>query len=417
MKIAYKNSEFKSFAWKLVLFQIIFSLFMYSYMSIIFDNFNIRIINQNSALTGKILINHPELIDELPKLITNTATIGEIEFGKKILSEYGYNEQMEILTQPILGRFYTGIKIKTLLIVLFMLIPLLCLTSYEYKKIYKKARSLSVAAEKVIDGDFSCILPVEVEGDFGVLYNNFNQMANRLKLSLDRLKQDKLFLKNIISDISHQLKTPLSSLIMFNDILMSNENMDKSNQQAFLNKSSSQLARMEWLIISLLKMTRLEAGVINFKNKNTPLLIPIKHAIDSLSIMANEKHQTINVIGNANKVYFNGDSEWLSEALINIIKNCIEHTDKYGEIEIKTSETPLFSRIVIKDNGEGISQKDLPHVFERFYTANSCVKTNSIGIGLALSKLIIEGQNGSITVSSIKGIGTKFTITFLKTII
>ncbi|WDV46171.1 HAMP domain-containing sensor histidine kinase [Clostridiaceae bacterium M8S5] len=412
----FRNREFKSFAWKLILVMCIFALFTCIYANLEIEMFNNELINHNTAIVGQILSNHPELKTELPKYFTSEPTDKEIELGRSIMKTYGYHEDANIVIQPTLSNFYSNFSDKISLYALFMLIPILLLTIYEYRKIYKKIKSISLASEKVIDGDFSYLLPVDIEGDFGILYNNFNQMAHRLKLSLDRLNQDKIFLKNIISDISHQLKTPLASLIMFNDILIGNEGLDKDDRRKFLEKSNSQLNRMQWLIISLLKMTRLEAGVIEFKKKHTPLISPIKNSVDTLMMMANKKNQTIKIFGDTKNVYLNVDSEWLSEALINIIKNCIEHTDENGKIDIYISETPLLSQIVIRDTGEGIAPKDIPHIFERFYAVNNSVKSNSIGIGLALSKLIIEGQNGSISVRSKLGKGTEFTITFLKKI-
>jgi signal transduction histidine kinase len=148
-----------------------------------------------------------------------------------------------------------------------------------------------------------------------------------------------------------------------------------------------------------------------------PLVSPVYKMINALKDRAEAKGQNFVIKNNDIKASFNGDEEWTAEALINIAKNSIEHTGHGGEIVIELSETPLFSSITIEDNGEGIDKKDLPHIFERFYKGNSSVKTESVGIGLALAKLIVESQNGSISVYSKKCEGTKFVITFLKGII
>ncbi|MEL5864892.1 sensor histidine kinase [Clostridium cochlearium] len=153
------------------------------------------------------------------------------------------------------------------------------------------------------------------------------------------------------------------------------------------------------------------------KEKNILGINCIQKALISLKFKSDEKHQKIVVSGNLDNVYFYVDEQWTIEAILNIIKNCIEHTKEGGEIKVHISETPLFSRILIEDNGEGIDKKDLPHIFERFYKGSNSVNAESVGIGLALTKVIIERQGGTILVNSKKGKGSKFTITFLKGII
>lgn len=240
-------------------------------------------------------------------------------------------------------------------------------------------------------------------------------MINRLNNSVKKLKEEKLFLKNIISDISHQLKTPLASLIMFND-LMKNKDMSLEDKNYFLNLSEEQLKRMEWLIISLLKLSRLEAKVIKFDIKSNPIYITIMKSISPIKEKAREKNISINLKLDE-KIRFNHDLNWTAEALTNIIKNSIEHTKNGGYINIKIYETPLAIFISIEDNGEGIPKNLIPKIFKRFYKGENSTNPTSIGIGLSLSKRIIESQNGSINVESEIKKGTKFNITFLKTVI
>ncbi|MCC5427797.1 sensor histidine kinase, partial [Clostridium botulinum] len=220
---------------------------------------------------------------------------------------------------------------------------------------------------------------------------------------------------NIISDISHQLKTPLSSLIMFNE-LMKDENMPIEDRKNFLKLSDEQLRRMEWLIINLLKIGRLEAGVVEFRRENNPLYVTVNKALAGLSEKAKEKSQQV-IVDIDEDVYFKHDMDWTAEAISNIIKNSIEHTDNYGQIKINCEETPISLTISIKDNGEGIPEKLQNKIFERFYKGENSVNPSSIGIGLSLTKSIIESQNGSIIVESEEGKGTEFIITFLKTVI
>ena len=411
-----KNPEVKRIILRLLLLQILFGAIIFFFVQNQMYSLHKNILNNNQALVGHILLKHPELENEVINFTTKSASEQEISKGRNVLFQYGYDENTELPSVPIIKDFYRSFELKLQTIVLLFFIPLLLIIMFEYKGIFNKIRKLAAAAENVVNGDFS-ILPDDREGDFGILGHNFNIMANRLKLSIESLREDKIFLKNIISDISHQLKTPLSSLVMFNELMLQDTSMKEELKEDFLERSKSQLNRMEWLILNLLKMARLEAGAIDFRKDHIPLINPINKAINALKDKLDSKEQKVTFKGDLDEVYFTGDEEWTAEALINIVKNCIEHTPENGELSIELSETPLFSNIIIKDNGEGIDKNDLPHIFERFYKGQSTVKTERVGIGLALSKLIIEAQDGTISVWSEKGKGTKFEITFLKGII
>jgi signal transduction histidine kinase len=412
----FRNPELKEIAIKLLILQFLFSIGMFLFISSEMNVLNKRIINQNSTIVGQILSRHPELEQDIIRYVTSYPSREDVELGKKVLKQYGYSESIAVSAQPVFRNFYHSFQLRGFTLITLYLIPLFGLIFYEYRKLFGKVKNISLAAESVIDGDYSTLLPEDREGEFGILGHNFNTMANRLKLSLERLKDEKIFLKNIISDISHQLKTPLSSLVAMNELLLEGR-VKEELKEDFLEKSRTQLNRMEWLIINLLKMARLEAGAIEFRREKLPLLAPVQRAVYALRDKAEAKEQKIITEGSLESACFTGDEEWTAEALINIIKNCIEHTGSGGEIRISLEETPIFSRILIQDNGEGIDKKDIPRIFERFYQGSNAVKTESVGIGLALSKAILEGQGGVISVQSEKGKGTKFTITFLKGII
>jgi signal transduction histidine kinase len=236
-------------------------------------------------------------------------------------------------------------------------------------------------------------------------------MADRLNHSLKLLKQDKVFLHNLISDISHQLKTPLASLIVFNENLLNDRGMKEHMQLTFLERSRQQLDRMEWLIVSLLKLARVEAGGTSFGHERVNLKQVIVDATNALHLLAQQKQQQINIIGDEN-LYMQGDKHWLIEAFINLIKNGLEHTIAQGKIDITLQETPLFYNIILTDYGEGINTEDLPHIFKRFYRGKNATKPQSVGIGLALAKSIIEEHGGMIQVVSRAGEGSTFTISF-----
>lgn len=412
-----RNPEFKSIIIKLLILQFIFTILILALTSYEFIVINRAISEKNIAMMGKVLYSYPELEDEIVNIVTKKATYKEINKGRTILNKYGYTQDISLSEQPILKDLYLKAVLKLGVLTLLLIIPLLILIKGEYSKIYSKITKVSRAAERVMHDDFSITLPEDSDGGFALLNHQFNQMSNRIKASLEHLKDDKIFLKNIISDISHQLKTPLSSLIVLNELMLNDKNMDEKTRDEFLSRSLSQLERIEWLIINLLKMARLEAGAIEFHVETIPLIQPIKKALCALDVKIKEKKQKIIINQPHENILFNGDKDWTAEALINILKNSIEHTPTGRDIYIHLDESPLFSRIIIKDTGEGILQKDLPHIFKRFYKGSNSVKAESIGIGLALAKTIVESQNGIISVKSQRGKGTEFTVTFLKSVI
>lgn len=249
------------------------------------------------------------------------------------------------------------------------------------------------------------------EGQIGILKTELLKMTNILKEKVELLNKEKIFLNDIISDISHQLKTPMTSLIILNDLMY--DDLPKETKVEFLDKIKSQLSRMEWLIKSMLKLSKVEAKVINFENKKINIKELINKSISPSLIPMELKNIDLSINGDEKASYI-GDINWSSEALVNIIKNCVEHTNENGSLTINYEENPLYSEIIIKDSGEGIDKKDLPHIFKRFYKGKNSSKSDSVGIGLAMAKSIIESQNGDIYARSEKNKGTEFHIIFHK---
>jgi len=255
-------------------------------------------------------------------------------------------------------------------------------------------------------------MPEDREGDFSKLSTSFNSMREIIRNNFDELKKEKTFLVNLLSDISHQLKTPLSSMIVYNDILL-NKHVSKEQSDVFLLNSRNQMYRMNWLIKSLLRLARLDAGAIQFNMELQSLNETVMYSLEALDEKIENTGVKVNV-NQKNEVIFSHDREWICEALMNVLKNCIEHVREDGIINITIMENPIYRRIAISDNGEGIPEADLPNIFKRFYRARNSKDKESIGIGLALAKSIVESHNGIIVANSILGKGSTFTITFLK---
>lgn len=256
-------------------------------------------------------------------------------------------------------------------------------------------------------------VPVEEykPGDIGCLYTNLYRLVMVLKQSNMKEQEEKLFLRDIISDISHQLKTPLSSLSVFFELLSEKRVIDEGKKQDIINEAQNQISRMEWMVLSMLKLARIEAGAIQFENKGNNISSIIDCAVDGVAYLTNERNQRIDISVNENAVLM-CDGDWLAEALINLLKNASDYSDIGSGIIIETEVTPMFTRIYVKDEGVGISEADQKNIFKRFYRVNNDVNPNSVGIGLSLAKSIIEGMGGRISVRSEIGKYTHFIITF-----
>ncbi|MEO3944677.1 HAMP domain-containing sensor histidine kinase [Gorillibacterium sp. CAU 1737] len=406
-----RNPEWKSVAVKVVALQLLLAVSLFFYMNHQMETVNKALVNQQAALMGHFLKGDPSMEKEVIRYITQGAQDQDVAEGKRILAQYGYTETLAIEDQPVLA--HTALPLHTALPVLVFTVPLLLVLLWEYRGVFAKVRTISVAAEQVVEHQFAEPLPEGEEGDFGSLGRSFNAMADRLSHSLEQLQQEKTFLRELLSDISHQLKTPLASLIVFHEHLLNDPKMGEETRRTFLERSRDQLDRMEWLITSLLKSARVEAGAILYRKKTLRLRDVIDQVVDSLRVPAEHKKLTLAVRG-GEELLLEADEEWLAEAFINLVKNALEHSPTGGTIEILLEENTLFLDVAIRDQGEGIPPEDLPHIFKRFYKGRSQAKPQSVGIGLSLSKSIIEGQGGMITVSSQVGDGSEFRVSFMK---
>lgn len=406
------NPELKNSSLAIVLICSAFILMSTIVLDYGFNTIKNSSIKNNSAIVGSIINKYPELKEEIIPLVTKGITEKDKEIGIKTLSRYGYNENLNIEFLPELKNDLTKTKIYIWIISLFMFIVLFYLNYIQYSSIYKDISKITLGSKYMLENNYDKHLYTNREGEFSKLFNTFSNMRDIIRNNILDLKKEKTFLVNLLSDISHQLKTPLSSLIVFNEIIMSKD-INEKEKNIFLLKSKNQLERMEWLIKSLLKLAKLDSGAIIFKKENNCLNDTIKESIETLSTKSLKNNVEI-IFNGRNKIKMNHDKEWLTEAFINLIKNGIEHTDKGGYINISIVDSPIYYKVIIEDNGEGIYEEDLPNIFKRFYKGKRSKKSDSVGIGLALSKSIIEGQGGFIEVESERGYGTKFSILFLK---
>jgi signal transduction histidine kinase len=246
------------------------------------------------------------------------------------------------------------------------------------------------------------------EGELSILKNNIHKLSSRLTEQAEQLAAEKARLQGAVADISHQLKTPLTALLMMSELL-EDEALPAEKRREFLLNLKAGLTRMEWMSLSLLKMARLDFGV-EFKTEAVPADKLAADALAPLAVVMELRGQKA-LLPNSPAPILMCDPEWTREALANILKNASEHSPDYGAVTVSYGENPLCAWISVADSGKGISQKDLPHIFKRFYGKN---KRGGAGIGLALSLAIMRGQNGDVEAESLPGCGATFTLKLFK---
>ena len=275
-------------------------------------------------------------------------------------------------------------------------------------RLYQRAEGI---IQQYIAGDFSCHLPQTSEGVVYQMFSSMDQLATILQARGETQQKEKDFLKSTISDISHQLKTPLVALTLYQEII-AGEPENRDTVKEFSAKMGVSLKRIKQLIEAMLKITRLDAGGIVFDIQKNPVYEVVSHGINELKLRAKQENKEIILEGDRNQTV-TCDLEWTGEAIGNIVKNALDHTDSGGVVHIVWTLSPAMVRIQIKDNGSGISPEDIHHIFKRFYRGKKSLDTQGIGLGLPLAKAIVEGQKGVISVKSELGAGTTFTISFL----
>lgn len=331
--------------------------------------------------------------------------------GNELLVQIGFTEKTDLVFFPLIERQLN----ENLLFVLtgtalfaFLFTGCVLLFLFRRDRLYLQAEA---TAKRFYEGDFSCRFPFAEGGSLYRFFSAVNQLATALQAKSENELAGRTFLKDTISDISHQLKTPLSALNMYQEII-SEEPGNPETVMRFSGKAALALQRMEQLIQSLLKITRMDAGSISFDKK--------KHAMGELARQsaalflprAQAEGKELIVSGNPEEALC-CDLQWTGEAIGNLLKNALDHTGPGGHVRLSWERTPAMLRILVKDDGCGIAADDLPHIFKRFYRSKHTQDTPGIGLGLSLAKAIIEGQGGILSVQSRPGQGTLFTVSFL----
>ena len=326
----------------------------------------------------------------------------------EVLAKYG----IDLDTVSELG-IYQDFRVEIVFLVLLVFLFILLLFFFIYfwrdRKIKREIHVINGYLQDILNDRYELNIAEYNENELSVLKNDIYKVTIKLKELSSYEQKEQQFLMNTLEDISHQLKTPLTALMITNDILMSHD-LTEEERLDFLRKESKELEKMEWLITTLLKLSKLDSGQVKFKKEKIKAETLIDDALESLLIPLELKHVTV-VKKNLDFNLF-CDTLWMREALTNVLKNACEHSLENGKITITGDDNPVYKSIFITDNGVGIKRIDIKNIFKRFYSTSS--SKNSMGIGLNMARIIIEKHNGKIEVESEVGKYTIFKIIFIK---
>ena len=306
-----------------------------------------------------------------------------------------------------LGALFINIICSIYIILVCLVIEFISL--FFTKKRYNDISELTYKIDKILHNNDYTNFDVNKEGELAVLNSEIYKMTVRLREQTERLENEKNYLKDYLADISHQIRTPMTSInIMISRL--SRQELTFEDRFKMIKEISKLLTRIEWLVTALLKVAQLESDTVKLKKEKTNVEEVVNKSLEPLKIQAEIKNIKLKLKIEKNTNY-KGDYYWSVEAISNIIKNCIEHSENGGIIEIISEINPIYTEIIITDEGKGICKEDLPHLFERFYRGNNS-GSEGIGIGLYLTKMIVSKQNGVITAKNRENKGAEFNIKF-----
>ena len=387
----------------IILISVIFQLVLiYQYKAYI-NNFNKKI----EMIITNVENQYPGIdTNEIMKILNN-----ETDEKTDIFKEYGINLEKDSIIIKNDKLFIKFSIINLCLIVGLAFIVLIIFIKYNNSK-DKKLQEITKYIEEINNKNYKLDIEDNTEDELSILKNEIYKTTVMLKEVAENSVKDKVNLKDSLSDISHQLKTPLTSMSIMVDNIMDNPEMDSKTRNEFIKDIRREIININFLVNSLLKLSKLDANSVYFINKEVYVEEIILESIKNVSVLCDLKNIDILVDGNK-QIKINCDLKWQVEAITNILKNCVEHSKDNSKIEIFYEENNVYTKIEIKDYGVGIDKEDLIHIFERFYKGKNS-SNESVGIGLALSKSIIENNNGYIGVESEIRKGSLFIIKYFK---
>lgn len=361
--------------------------------------------NKINSIVNEVLSKYPDVSeDEIISLLNSNSS------SSNILEKYGIDENNSSIDKN--DTLFMKYLIFDMVLIIIIMLIISGYFLYNNVKRRKKIDDIVWLISKINNRNYKLEIENYDEDELSSLKSEIYKFTIMLRSESDNSLKDKIKLKDSLSDISHQLKTPLTSITIMIDNILESANMDESTRNRFLISIKREIINMNFLVQNLLKLSKFDANVVKFSKREVKLHDIIYSAYDKVNALSDLKNVNVKISGDDSSTLV-CDEMWQIEALGNILKNSIEHSCEGGIVEINYTKNKVYSRIVIRDNGSGICEKDLPHIFERFYKGENSSK-DSVGIGLALAKSIIEKDNGSISVKSSSKIGTIFTIKYFK---
>lgn len=389
---------------------IIFSVFsMLQYKNL--KNIYLEQNNINKRLVGALVSRYPEMEVDIVNSIYNPEK-KYIQEGSKVLDKFGYDESYTMNKNVNFQKHLKYFLVNNLITFVILLFLVLTIVVTYIKYIFNKLLKVNMDIENIINNDYKIKDDFKEEGIFNRIYSDLNKLSRSLNLKVRNLDKEKESIKELVTDISHQLKTPLASLKLYNTLLIEEE-LEEEEKMEFLQTNKLSINKLHNLIDSLVNISRLEANMISIKKENKGIKSTLTKAIDSVRVKANQKQISIE-LEDFDDIQILHDSKWTEESIFNVIDNGVKYTDENGKINISVSQTINFVRIDIKDNGIGIDKLEFNNIFKRFYRNSEVEDIEGSGVGLYLSRKILEQQGGNIIVSSKKGEGSKFSLFLTK---
>ena len=386
----------------IIIFNIGFMILNHYEYKIYTENFN----NKLNTIILEVNNNYPDVDKNKLVQILNSKEVDNNEF---LLKKYGIDLKKDSLVLINDEYFNKFLKLNIAVMLGLSILLMILFLRYNHSK-SKKINEITKYIEEINKRNYKLYIEDNTEDELSILKNELYKTTVMLKEMAENSLADKISLKESLSDISHQLKTPLTSIIVMLDNILDDKNMESEVKEDFIKDIKREVTNINFLCLSLLKLSKFDVNAIKFINKEEFIKDILEESVKNISALCDLKN--INIYINGNKdIKINCDLKWQVEAITNILKNCIEHSEPNSNIKIHYEKNNMYSLIKIKDEGSGISPKDLPHIFERFYKASNS-SSESIGIGLALTKSIIESNNGYITAESELGKGTTFIIKY-----
>lgn len=385
----------------------VFSMFQYKNLKNIYLEQN----NINKRLVGALVSRYPEMEVDIVNSIYNPEK-KYIQEGSKVLDKFGYDESYTMNKNVNFQKHLKYFLVNNLITFVILLFLVLTIVVTYIKYIFNKLLKVNMDIENIINNDYKIKDDFKEEGIFNRIYSDLNKLSRSLNLKVRNLDKEKESIKELVTDISHQLKTPLASLKLYNTLLIEEE-LEEEEKMEFLQTNKLSINKLHNLIDSLVNISRLEANMISIKKENKGIKSTLTKAIDSVRVKANQKQISIE-LEDFDDIQILHDSKWTEESIFNVIDNGVKYTDENGKINISVSQTINFVRIDIKDNGIGIDKLEFNNIFKRFYRNSEVEDIEGSGVGLYLSRKILEQQGGNIIVSSKKGEGSKFSLFLTK---